>query len=755
MKMNKTVKIEGLNCANCAKALENEINKLVGVKNAKVNFVNSAIYFESDNIEKATKDIVKLTKEIEPDAKIVDKTIQKTIKIQGLDCANCAKVLETEINKLDCVSCAKVDFVKSAITFESEDLELAQKEIVAVTKQVEPNAKINIDERKKQKFNVQLFVDVAILLMGIIIGICVLTVSMPVWAFWTLYCLSILMLGYRTYIKAFKLLCRGIINENLLITLSVIGATAVGEYMEGIMVVALYSIGKILEGLAVNKSRKSIAELTNLKPDYAVLLKDGKEEKVNPKDVLIGSEIIVKPGEKVALDGVVLDGTATLDTQSLTGESVPVSVKAGDEILSGSIVLDGVLKVKTTSEYENSTVNRIMNLIENASEKKSKTETIISKITRWYTLGVILLAVMVWGIVWAVTKDINVAVYRGLIFLVVSCPCAFAISVPLSYFSGIGNASKKGILIKGSNYLDACAKMNIVAFDKTGTMTTGHFSVEKIEVFSKKYKKEDILFLASVGEQYSLHPLAKAIVNENGRVLQKATNVHEKAGEGVYFSYKKKSYFVGRKDKTIKNTAVEVYEEDEKLGIIYLSDTVKESAIVAAKELSNMNVKTVLLSGDNDESVKDVAHCIGVSEFHSQLLPQDKFAWIEENKKNNKAFIGFVGDGINDAPSLMLADVGISMGIKGSAASIEASDVVLVDDNPQKVATAIKISKFTRKIVWENIILSAGIKIVFLLLGSLGITGMLSAVIADVGVTLLAILNSMRALKYSPKIEKN
>ena len=390
-----------------------------------------------------------------------------------------------------------------------------------------------------------------------------------------------------------------------------------------------------------------------------------------------------------------------------------------------------------------------MNLIENAENKKSKTETFISKITRWYTLGVFILSVLVWGIVWAVTKEFNTAIYRGLIFLVVSCPCAFAISVPLSYFSGIGNASKKGILIKGSNYLDACAKLDIVAFDKTCTLTTGQFNIEKVESFRDNLTEEDIIYLASLGEQNSLHPLAKSILANNKKELVEVDNVKEIAGEGVFFAFNGKTYFIGRKGKEGKNTSVEVYENEVLIGKIYLSDTIKESSKGACEELNSMGIKTVLLSGDNKEIVETVGNSLGIQECKYSLLPQDKYNWIEENKKGK--MLAYVGDGINDAPSLMLADVGISMGINGSPASIEASDIVLVDDNPNKVPMAVKLSKYTRKIVWENIIFSAGIKFTFLLLGAIGITGMLPAVLADVGVTVLAILNSMRALRYTPK----
>ena len=676
----------------------------------------------------------------------------KKVKFEGIDCPNCAKKLEIQMNKLENVKKAQIDFLKSTILIESENFDKAIEEVIALTKKMEPNAKIIYNNQQNNKRFNPILLDFCILFTGIILGLITLFVPMPLVLYWVLFVVSALLMGYKTYYKAIILLTKKTINENFLVTLSIIGATAVGEHMEGLMVIALYSIGKVLEGLAVSKSRKSIEELTNLKPDYAVKLDENQNEiKISPQEVSIGDIILVKPGERVPVDGEVVEGSCSLDLQSLTGESLPVNISVGQQILSGSIVLDGVLKIKATTLYTESTVSRIMNLIENASDKKSKAETVISKVARWYTLAVIVCAVAVWGIVWAVLGNLSTAIYRGLIFLVISCPCAFAISVPLTYFSGIGNASKNGILIKGSNYLDVCAKLNVVCLDKTGTITTGKFIVEKVNVLQEEYSEEDVLYLASLGEQYSLHPLAKSIVEANKKTLKKLKEVKEVAGKGVYFAYKDDQYFIGRKiRKQEGNTCVDLYKNDKKIAEIFLKDAIKENSAKAIKNLKDINVKTVLLSGDNEIVVKDVSKEVGIDEYHHSLLPQDKYTYIENLKTDKKLNIGSVGDGINDAPSLMLADVGISMGINGSSASIEASDIVLVDDNPNKVSTAIKISKFTRKIVWQNIIFSAGVKILFLLLGSIGVTGMLSAVIADVGVTVLAILNSLRALYFKP-----
>lgn len=672
-------------------------------------------------------------------------------KIEGLDCPNCAKTLENKINELACIETAKINFVKSTLEIESENNEIAIKEVINLAKKIEPDAKIIVNSDKYKIFNKQFIIDICLLAVGIALGFVVIFVKMPNYIYCPLFVISALLMGYKTYYKAIQLLFKKTINENMLVTISVVGAAVVGEGMDALMVIGLYSIGKILESLALNKSRKSIEKLTNLKPEQVTRLSDGEEEIVSPTDIEIGDIILVKPGERVAIDGIVINGEANLDVQSLTGESLPKYTQINDEILSGSIVLDSVLKIQATSKYENSTVYKILDMIENASEKKSKTETIISKMTKWYTLGVILVSLLVWGIVWAVTKDINTAVYRGLIFLVVSCPCAFAISVPLAYFSGIGNASKKGILIKGSNYLDGAADLKTIAFDKTGTLTTGEFKITQIISLSANKSKDEILHLCALGEKNSLHPLALAIVKNYKNELENVENIKEVPGEGVYFEYLTNNYFVGRKTQNLADTTVELFENNEKIGEIKFEDTIKESSITACESLNKMGIQTVMLSGDNEKIVNHVASKIGINQAFSNLLPQDKFNWIEDAKLNKKNKIGYVGDGLNDAPSLTLADVGFSMGLKGNAASIEASDIVLANDNPEKIVEAIKISRYTKKIVWENIALAAGVKLIFLSLGAFGITGMLSAVIADVGVTLIAILNSLRALKYKAK----
>lgn len=673
--------------------------------------------------------------------------MKSKVKLTGLDCPNCARTLQNEINKIDGVKNCNIEFVKNTMTFESENPQAALEKIKALTKQLEPQAKIEDIQGGSKK---NLIVDLVMLAFGVALGVILFFVKMPTWLYWSLYVIAALALGYKTYYKALKLLIKGVINENLLITISVVGASIISEHMEGLMVIALYSIGKIFEGMAVEKSRKSIAALAQMQPEQANLRVNGKIKTVAPSNVKVGSIIVVRAGEKVPIDGIIVKGQSLIDNQSLTGESVPVTKGKGDEILSGGIVLDGTLEIKTTAQFEDSAISKIMDLVENANENKSKTETVISKITRWYTLGVVLCALLVWGIVWAVSVNLEMAFYRGLIFLVVSCPCAFAISVPLSYFSGLGNASKHGILIKGSNYLDACASLKLVAFDKTGTLTTGNFEIKQI-VTQEGYTQKQILYLAALGEQNSLHPLAKAITNANKKKLEQVESVREIAGKGVEFAYKAEKYFVGRKDKNIAATIVEVYKNEQKIGQIELCDTLKDTSKQACAQLEKLGVQTSLLSGDSAESANAVAELVGIKDVQSGLLPEQKYAYLQESKKQLK--VGYVGDGINDAPSLALANVGFSMGINGAPASIEASDIVLVDDNPLKIATAIKISRYTRKIVWENIILSALIKITFLALGAAGVTGMLAAVFADMGVTVLAVLNSLRALYHKPDRE--
>lgn len=678
--------------------------------------------------------------------------MKKEYNITGLDCGHCALTLEKYLQKVDGVISASINFSTSKLYLEIEDDKVLStiKNINKTIKQVNPDVKISQGHDHSFDSTVSQL-DIILYCVGLVLGLIILFVKpIPTWLYFTMLITSLLLMGYKTYFKAIFQSIHLKLDENTLVTISIIGACALNESMEGLMVIALYTLGKMLESRAVNYSRKSISALINTQPEYAIILKDEREEKVKPEQVEVGDIIVVKPGEKIPVDGVIIDGNCNIDKRHLTGESIPVNVSVDDSVPSGSIVLDGVLKIKATSKYTDSTVSKILNLVSNATNKKSKTETFISRFSSYYTLGVIILSFVVWGITWAVLGNINTAIYRGLIFLVVSCPCAFAISVPLSYFSGIGRCSKQGILIKGSNYLDTCASIDEILLDKTGTLTTGEFEVVKVET-TQGIKESELFEIVVAGEQNSLHPIAKAICGFYGKNSKcVAKNYHEVAGKGIEFEIKRNKYFVGRSLNSKGYTQVDVLKSDKLIGSIYLQDKIKSSSYVMVENLKKLNVSSMMLTGDNMSIAKKVCSDIGIDSYHAELMPQDKFNILEKEKSKGKT-VAFVGDGINDAPALTLSDVGISMGIMGSQATIESSDVVIADDNLKRIPDLIKISKRTKKIVLENIIFAGVTKLTFLILGALGITGMLLAVFADVGVTLLAILNSLRVLTYKIK----
>ncbi len=699
--------------------------------------------------------------------------MQKEYLIKNLHCADCARVLSEAISKVEGVKVANINFVRQKFVLEIDDSQEFNVVFEKVSKIIKDfNSKIVVEEilskqteieqqreeksKETPKERKRIDFSFIVVMIGLLIGFSTFFIPEQTITYWIMLVVAVLLIGHQTYLTALRLLRMGIVNENLLVTISVVGAIAVKESREGLMVVGLYTIGKMLEALAVNKSRKSIQSLVEIQPEYANVIRDGVQVKVSPAEVAVGSRVVVKQGEKVPVDGKIVSGNATFDQKHLTGEAVPVFAGAGSLIASGSIVIDGIVEIETTKPYEESTVSRILNLIEDASEKKSKTETFIAKFSKFYTLGVIVLAVMVGLVVGFVKNNAEIGLYRGLIMLVVSCPCAFAISVPLSYFSGIGNASRKGILIKGSNYLDASAKIKTVAFDKTGTLTKGQFEVVEVETLSENYSMIDILKFACWAEQYSTHPIAKAIMKYGEDVkLRDVDDYKEVAGFGVTYKISGLEIFVGMDNDGAKSAYTEVFVkvDGESIGKISLTDSIKDNSFNAVKRLSKLGVKTVMLSGDNAVVAKQIASELSIDEAYGELKPEDKFKWIESHK-GNKSHLAFVGDGINDAPSLALADVGISMGIGGSASCIEASDVVLSDDNPEKVIDLIEISKHTKKIVIQNILFAGIVKIAFLTLSSIGITGMIFAVFADVGVTILAILNSMRALFYKTKTKK-
>lgn len=575
--------------------------------------------------------------------------------------------------------------------------------------------------------------------------------------------ISYLIAGYDILIKALKNIIKGkVFDENFLMGIATLGAIGIKEYPEAVMVMVLYQIGEYLQDKAVEKSQNSITELMDIRPDYANIEKNGDLTKISPYEVKIGDTIIVKTGEKIPLDGIIIDGSATLDTSALTGESRPREVKIGDEAISGCINTNGLLKIRMTKEYGQSTVSKILDLVENASSKKTKTENFITKFAKIYT-PVVVLAALFLAILPPLIFGSNFSVWinRALTFLVISCPCALVISVPLGFFAGIGGASKCGILVKGSSYLELLSKPETIVFDKTGTLTQGCFKVVKIEQ-QEDTTKEELLELTAYAESYSNHPIALSIKKAYDKNIDKnkISEISEIAGNGVRAEINGCSILVGNEN-LLKNhnisyqkanetgTIVYTAKNSKFLGYIVISDKLKEDAQKAIIELKKLKLQTVMLTGDTEESGLAVAKELNIDKAYTQLLPIDKVDKIEdiiEQKTKNKSVI-FVGDGINDAPVLTRADVGIAMGGLGSDAAIEAADVVIMDDKPTKVATAIKIAKQTLTIVKENIAFALGIKVLFLILGAFGFVTMWGAVFADVGVTLIAVLNSLRALK--------
>ena len=579
--------------------------------------------------------------------------------------------------------------------------------------------------------------------------------------------------GYDILWKAIKNISHGeIFDENFLMIIATIGAFATRQFEEAVMVMVLYQVGEAFQDYAVNRSRGSITSLMDLRPEYARLLKDNEIVNVDPEEVKVGETIVVKPGEKIPLDGCVIDGSSNLDTASLTGETKLRSVTIGDEVLSGSVNQDGLLKIVVDKPYAESTVAKILELVENASDKKAKTENFISKFAKYYTpvvvLAAILLAILPPSII-MITKNINVFadyIYRACSFLVISCPCALVISVPLSFFGGIGGAAKLGILIKGSSYIEKIAKIKRIAFDKTGTLTKGNFAVSKVVGINAN--KEDVLYYAAYAEYYSNHPIAISIKEYYKKEIDKSliTNVIEIAGKGIELVLKNESYLVGNAKLLGENkidftevkdigTIIYVATKTKYLGYIIIVDEIKPEVIPLIKQLKDLKIdNTTILTGDNKEIAAEVAKTIGIDNVYAELLPQDKVKAIESELKKDDGVLAYCGDGINDAPVLMRADIGIAMGALGSDAAIEAADVILMDDDIIKIPLVIKLAKKIMKIVYENIIFAIAIKLVVLVLGALGYANMWLAIFADVGVACLCIINAMRCL-YVNKIRND
>ena len=681
-------------------------------------------------------------------------------KLEGLDCANCAKKIEEKISSQNGYENVTVNFSTSKLSFKTNK-ENPKNEIIKIVKELEPDINVldatEINTQDTQRNNY----DIIRILVGISIYLIVSKwcLNSKIQIIFTVIALVILL--SKTVKKAFLQLKKRVLDENTLISISTIGACLVGKTMEGIMVITLYEIGKILEARAVNRTRKSISDLMNIKPEYANLKVGEVVNQVNPEDINIGDIILVKTGEKIPLDGIVVKGEAEIDNSALTGESVLIKVQEKSKVLSGGINVQGLLEIKVEKNYENSTVNQILNLVENATDKKAKTETFVAKAAKIYTPIVLGLALLVAIFMPIMIKDVTYSesIYKALIFLVISCPCSIAISVPLSYFSGIGKASKQGILVKGSDYLDGIKDIGQIIFDKTGTITTGNFKVSKINILDKRYSKKQILNYFAMGESFSNHPIAKSIIKEVEDEIDttEVTDFEEIAGKGLKYNYKGTQIKIGNASFIeYKNSQKEEYGttlyaklEDEIIGSILITDEIKKDAKRTIEKLKNLGIKTKMFTGDKKEIAQIIAKKVNIDELKAEMLPQDKYKELEKVLNNNKSNkkIAYVGDGINDSPVLARADIGISMGGIGSSSAIEASDVVIMTDELKKLIEAINISKKTNRIIKENLIFSIGVKILILLLSLFGIADMWEAVFADVGTTLITIFNTIRILK--------
>ncbi len=701
------LELEGLNCASCAGKIEENSNNLKGVESASLDFVTKKLRIKinkTDNRNEIIDEIKTIINKLEPDVIVKDKSRSND---------------------------------KSLLEEKDEIEEAKRKENINISKIILSGLLFIIPYILKLEGNSRL----------------------------VLFLISYLIVGYKVIIRAFKNILAGSpFDENFLMTIATVGAFIIGEYPEGVAVMLFYNVGELFQDKAVNHSRKSIKALMDIRPDSANLVVGEEINIVNPEEVKVGDYLIIKPGERVPLDGVVVEGESTLDTSNITGESVPRKIKVGEDIISGVVNNHGLLKVEVSKEFGESTISKILDLVENASSKKAKTENFITKFARYYTPAVVFIALAI-GLIPTILGlgDPRESAYRAFVFLVISCPCALVISIPLGFFGGIGAASKQGILVKGGNYLEALGDVDTIVFDKTGTITKGTFKVTDIAAY-QGYSKEAILEIAALGESYSNHPIGKSIIEHySGEIDQnRIENYKELSGKGISVDIDGKTVLLGNsrllEEESIKvvsqdtiGTIVYIGRNSKHIGTIIVSDELKDNIKEALIELKNNKgiKRTIMLSGDNSLTAKKVADLAGIDESFGNLLPDDKVRLLEdimEKERDNKKII-FVGDGVNDAPVLARADIGMAMGGLGSDAAIEASDIVIMTDEISKISTAMKISKKTKKIVTQNIVIALGLKLVVLSLGALGLATMWQAVFADVGVTIIAVLNSIRTLK--------
>lgn len=800
--MEQYYKIDGLDCANCAMKLEKNIRKLEGIHTCEIDFIQKSMMVDMED-ENIFEKVKKVVHEMEPDVILekkhshhhhehhehhhnhesccghehhhgecgcghheehTDRILDGALKlyVKNLDCANCANKVERHVQAMENVADASMNFSNGILFVKLKNQNKREETIQAIQKEVpkiEDGVVVELEskEEKESLFSIR---KNARLYLGIILFVIALLTESYSWSFWVFLSAYIVVGGHVVYVALKNIIKGEVFDENFLMSVATIGAFAIASYEEAVAVMIFYEIGEMFQSYAVQRSRKSIASLMNIRADYANLLKDGKEIKVSPEDVKVHDYIIVKPGERVPLDGKVVEGNSSLDTSALTGETLPRDVEKNDEVLAGVVNISGLLTIEVEKEYGESTVSRILELVEHASSKKAKMEKFITRFARVYTPTVVLLAVALAVLPMLFVEDAVFSdwLYRALTFLVVSCPCALVISVPLGMFAGIGAASKAGILIKGGNYLEILKDVDTVVFDKTGTLTKGIFTVTDVE--SKMLEPNELVELAAYAEAYSSHPIAVSIRKAYGKEID-TTKLHdykEVAGNGIQVEVFDKQLLVGNnklmkehdisfEETDVLGTIVHVAADGVYQGYLVIDDEIKETSKEAIQSLKQAGVtKCVMLSGDHQRVGDYVGKKLGLDEVYMELLPADKVEKVETLLANETGKLAFVGDGINDAPVLARADIGVAMGGIGSDAAIEAADVVLMKDDPMALTTAIRIAKKTMGILWQNIIFSLGIKVLILILTAFGFANMWLGVFADVGVTLIAILNSMRAL---------
>jgi len=777
--------LRNIDCTNCATKIENEVNEINGLK-AKFDFESKLLILEMekesdfDSIMEKTKKIIY---KLEPDALIEarDTNEENTISatLTGLSCANCAAKIEKNLLKLDEINFANVDFVnqKMSITTKSDlPSEELVKKIAKIANDIEPGLTIDfIDKKQKsqskeeveheenedeENIKKQIF---KFVLGGLIFAVgLIFKFSNQVELI--IFLISYVIVGGDVVVRAIKGIFRGqVFSEFFLMSIATIGAFVIGEYPEGVAVMLFYMVGELFQDMALGHSRKSITALMEIRPEYANLKVLNEYVKVAPEEVKIGDYILVKPGERVPLDGTVIEGTSTVDTAAITGESVPREIEKNSDVLSGYVNLNGVITVQVTKIFAESTVSKILELVQNASSKKAPTEKFITKFASYYTPVVVFAAIALALLPPLVLPgaEFSVWVYRALVFLVISCPCALVISIPLGFFGGIGGASKRGILVKGSNYLEALNNLETVVFDKTGTLTKGVFKVTDITALNG-FSEDELIEYSAYAESLSTHPIAKSILSiyKNDIINEKISNYQEISGQGIKVNVDGKEVLAGNTKLMTEakidfvspdtiGTTVHIAVNQVYVGYIIISDEVKEDAATAIRDLKKLGIKnTIMLTGDISAVGIKIGKQLGLDEVYTDLLPSDKVSKFEmiSQKRSKKGKIAFVGDGINDAPVLARADIGIAMGGLGSDAAIEAADIVIMTDEPSKLVTAIRVAKKTRMIVFQNILFALVVKGIFLVLGALGVATMWEAVFADTGVALLSVFNAMRVM---------